>query len=169
MYLAIRILLDPSCTAHLVAYQCIITSGNSHHPLLAWVSYDTKFRAKAANDPSLRWDIRDLDLWFEYFPGTSNQPNCWPCLHCCSTTHYPSTVIVSFAPLIHSLEENNQFLLITNNEPTSLKPLHAVISIDPAITEKILNFHTNVISVPGPTQPRTASKRGSSSLINPPP
>jgi len=90
VYLAVRISLDPSCAAHLVAYQRIITSANSHHPLHAWVSYDIKFRTKAANDSSLRWDIRDLDLWLECFPGTSNQPNHYPCHHCGSTTHYPS-------------------------------------------------------------------------------
>jgi len=87
VYLAVRISLDPFCAVHLVAYQRIINSANSHHPLHV---YDIKFRTKAANDPSLRWDIRDLELSLECFPGTSNQPNRWPCHHCGSTTHYPS-------------------------------------------------------------------------------
>lgn len=90
VYLAVRISLNPACAPHLVAYQRIITSANSKHPLHAWVSYDIKFRTKAANDPLLRWDIRDLDLWLECFPGTANQTSRWPCTHCSSTTHFPS-------------------------------------------------------------------------------
>jgi len=81
------------------------------------------------------------------------------------TTH----LTVPFAPLLHSLEVNNQLLLIPNNEPTSLRPPHAAILTGPAVTKKIVNFHTDVTFVPGPTQPRTASQRGSSSLIKPPP
>ena len=63
VYLAVRLSLNPSCAPSLVAYQRIITSANSNHPLHAWLGYDVKFRTKAANDPALRWDIRDLDLW----------------------------------------------------------------------------------------------------------
>ena len=48
-----------------------------------------RFRTKAANDPSLRWDIQDLNLWLECFPGMSSQTNHWPCNHCGGTTHYP--------------------------------------------------------------------------------
>jgi len=75
MYLAHRVSLNPSCAPYLIAYQRIITSASINHPLQAWVSYDVKFRTKAATDPSLRWDIRDLDLWLEHFPGTGAQPN----------------------------------------------------------------------------------------------
>ena len=89
VYLAVRMSINPSCAPHLIAYQRIITSANSQHPLHAWLSYDMRFRTKAANDPSLRWDIRDLDLWLECFPGISPQANRWPCNHCGGTTHYP--------------------------------------------------------------------------------
>ena len=69
------------------------TSRLLHQPIpstpAAWLSYDMRFRTKAANDPSLRWDIRDLDLWLECFPGMSPQVNRWPCNHCGGTTHYP--------------------------------------------------------------------------------
>ena len=90
VYLAVRMSINPTCAPHLIAYQRIITSANAQHPLHAWLSYDMRFRTKAANDPSLRWDIRDLDLWLECFPGTSSQSNRWPCNHCGSTTHYPA-------------------------------------------------------------------------------
>ena len=89
VYLAVCTSINPSRAPHLIAYQRIITSANSQHPLHAWLSYDMRFRTKAANDPSLRWDIRDLDLWLECFPGTSSQANRWPCNHCGGTTHYP--------------------------------------------------------------------------------
>ena len=89
VYLAVRVSISPSCAPQLIAYQRIITSANSQHSLHAWLSYDVRFRTKAANDPSLRWDIRDLDLWLECFPGTSNPTNRWPCNHCGGTTHYP--------------------------------------------------------------------------------
>ena len=89
VYLAVRMSINPSCAPHLIAYQRIITSANSQHPLHAWLSYDIIFRTKAANDPSLRWDTRDLDLWLECFPGMSPQANRWPCNHCAGITHYP--------------------------------------------------------------------------------
>ena len=90
MYLAVRVALDPSCAPYLITYQRIITSANSNHPLHAWINYDMKFRTKAASEPTLRWDIRELDLWLECFPGTPVQTTRWPCSHCGSTTHFPS-------------------------------------------------------------------------------
>ena len=91
--------INPSCAPHLIAYQWIITSANSQHPLHAWLSYDMRFRTKAANDLSLRWGIRDLDLWLECFPGTSSQANCWPCNHCGGTAHYPINCPFCSSPL----------------------------------------------------------------------
>jgi len=75
---------------YLIVNQCIITSTSTNHPLQARISYDVKFHTKAASGPSLRKDMQDLDLWLEHFPGTVAQPNCWPCNHCGSTTHYPN-------------------------------------------------------------------------------
>ena len=108
VYLAHRISLNPSCAPYLIAYQRIITSASTSHPLQAWVSYDVKFRTKAASDPSLRWDIQDLDLWLEHFPGTAAQSSHWPCNHCGSTTHYPSHC--PFVPLLHTLMEDYQLM-----------------------------------------------------------
>ena len=59
VYLAVRMSINLACARHLIAYQRIITSANAQHPLHAWLSYDMRFRTKAANDPSLSWDIRD--------------------------------------------------------------------------------------------------------------
>jgi len=57
IYLAVRVDLNPSCAPYLIAYQRIITSANSRHPLWLWLNYDVKFRIKAASNPSLRWDV----------------------------------------------------------------------------------------------------------------
>ena len=53
VYLAVCVSINPSCAPHLISYQWIITLANSQHPLQAWLSYDMRFRTKAANDPSL--------------------------------------------------------------------------------------------------------------------
>jgi len=74
VYLAHCILLNPSCALYLVAYKRIITSTSISNPLQSWISYNVKFCTKAASDPSLRWDIWDLDLWLENFPGKTSQP-----------------------------------------------------------------------------------------------
>ena len=87
VYQAHHMSLNPLCALYLIAYQRIITSASTSHPLQTWVSYDEKFHTKAASDPSLRWDIRDLVLWLEHFPGTAVQPSHWPCNHCVSSTH----------------------------------------------------------------------------------
>jgi len=142
-----------------------ILCGTPHY--LSMYHHYIKFRTRVANDPSLRWDIRDLDLWLECLPGTSNQPNCCPCHHCGSTTHYPSHCSFhSSSPLTggkQPVPANSQ------QRATSLRPPHAAISTELAVTKKIVNFHTDVTFVPGHTQPRTASQRGSFSLIKPPP
>ena len=42
LYLSIRVFLDPSCAPHPIAYQRIITTANSDHPLQSWISYGTR-------------------------------------------------------------------------------------------------------------------------------
>jgi len=141
VYLAVRILLNPSCAPYLVEYQCIITTANSRHPLHAWVNYDTKFRTKAANDPSLRWDIRDLYIWLECFPDASDQPNHWPCHHCGSTTHYPSKCSFRSSPSLTGGKQpapaNSQQRA---NTPRSQR---AVTSTDLAVTERTVTTVAN--------------------------
>ena len=88
LYLSVRVFLDPSCAPQLIAYQRIITTANSDHPLQSWINYDKKFITQAANNPSLRWDIRDMDLWLECF-RVSIKLSHWPCNHCGSASHYP--------------------------------------------------------------------------------
>ena len=123
-----------------------------------------RFRTKAANDPSLRWDIRDLDLWLECFPGTV----------CCLKLTAGLAIIVVvlrnirltvlFAPLLHTLlEDHNQLPPITSNEPTR----YAETSTGPTVTGTAANSRTGVRSVLGRTPPRTAWQRGSPALVKP--
>ena len=89
VYLSVRTVFNPSCAAELIRYQCIIISANSDHPISEWLNYDVKFRTKAANDPSLRWDTRDTDLWLECMTSKAMQSQRWPCPHCGTTNHFP--------------------------------------------------------------------------------
>ena len=90
VYLAVRVSLNPLCTPHLIAYQRIITTSNSQHPLHAWITHDEKFHTKAAGNSSLRWDIWDLDLWLECFSATLGQSARWPCTYCGGTNYFPN-------------------------------------------------------------------------------
>jgi len=132
--LPIHILLNFSCALHLLAYQCIITLANSLHPLYVWVSYDTKFRTKAANDPSLRWDIRDLDFWLECFPGPSNQRNHWPCHHCSSTQTLLFQLFLSLLTKTPAPANSQQRTDIS-------RPQHALISTDSAVNKNCKFSH----------------------------
>ena len=89
VYLSVRTAFNPSCAAELIRYQCIITSANAEHPMSEWLNYDIKFRTKAANDPSLRWDVRDPDLWLECMTAKAMLSQRWPCPHCGATNHFP--------------------------------------------------------------------------------
>jgi len=85
-------LLNTIVTPQLISYQCIITSANSQYPLHVWINNDGQFCTKAASDPSLNWDIRDLDSGLNVFlPHTAH----WPCTYCGGTNHSPSTVLLS--------------------------------------------------------------------------
>ena len=117
LYLSVRVFLDPSCAPQLIAYQRIITTANSDHPLQSWINYDKKFRTQAANNPSLRWDIQDTDLWLECFP-VSIQPSRWPCNHCDSTSHYPRN-----CPFLPSTSRTDGGLL-ANGGPCANGGLH---------------------------------------------
>ena len=78
------------CHSALLAYQCIITSASIQYPLESWLSYDVQFRTLAAGDPSLRWDIRHVDLWLPCVTQSSaQQSRRWPCPYCGATNHYP--------------------------------------------------------------------------------
>ena len=83
LYLSVRVFLDASYAPHLIAYhltQLILITPCSHGSTMT-----KKFRTQAANDPSLRWDIWDTDLWLECFP-VSVQASCWPCNYCGTST-----------------------------------------------------------------------------------
>ena len=65
-------------------------------PPRLWLRYDQRFRASAAADSTLRWDVRNNELWLECFTQVSlaptapaNKPARRPCTYCGSLYHYP--------------------------------------------------------------------------------
>ena len=74
IYIAVIVAQDPARAALLLAYQRIICNATLHFPPAHWLKYDARFRACAAEDKSLRWDIKHNDLWLECFthPATSS-------------------------------------------------------------------------------------------------
>ena len=90
VYLAVCIDHMPSRAPSLVAYQRIITSANTLHPLESWLHYDVQFRTLAASNPTLRWDTRHPDLWLQCItPASAQRTKRWPCPHCGAVTHFP--------------------------------------------------------------------------------
>ena len=89
VYLAVCIDHMPSRAPSLVAYQRIITSANTLHPLESWLHYDVQFRTLAASNPTLRWDTHHPDLWLQCItPASAQRTKRWPCPHCGAVTHF---------------------------------------------------------------------------------
>lgn len=81
----------------LLAYQTIICSASSGFPPRLWLHYDQRFRASAASDTTLHWDVRNNELWLECFTqasaahgqAPSSRSARRPCTYCGSLYHYP--------------------------------------------------------------------------------
>ena len=164
IYVAVHVSINPSCAPHLIAYQWIITSANSQHTLHVWLSYDMRFRTKAANDSSLRRDIRDLDLWLECFPSISPQANRWLCNYCGGTTNYPINCPFHSSP---SHAPGRPQPATVNHQQKLTR--YAKTSTGQTVTGTAANSCTGVRSVLGCTPPRAAWQRGSPVLIKFPP
>jgi len=133
VYLAVWVDLNPSCAPYLIAYQRIITSTNSRHPLWLWLNYNVKFRIKAASNPSLRWDVHDSDLWLEYITTPSVQSTWWPCSYCGSTAHYPSNFSLIQA-LMEDRISSSTLLADLSQLPSSGQPSSKIQPLKPAMT-----------------------------------
>jgi len=162
VYLAVRISLDPSCTPYLIAYQRMITSANSNHPLH---TYDMKFRTKTASEPTLRWDIFGSSASEAHLP----KPLVGHAAIVAVLPIFQATIL--FAPLLHELlEDHNQLLLTPSYESTLPSPQYAVVSIETNTINVMFIFpHIYVRFVPDHTPPGTALQRGSPDLIKAPP
>jgi len=184
--------LNSSCTLYLIAYQHIITSVSINHPLQAWINYDVNFRTKAASNPSLRWDIRDLDLWLERFSQT---------LQLSLTAGHVIIVVVPliilttvlFIPLLHTLMEEGNHLTredhhlmkvdrfmedghqltemdhqhrqTHSNDLSHPIPTHAVTLTGQTVTVQTANLLTDVRDVADPILVKASLQKGSSALI----
>ena len=95
VFIAINVAHYPARALPLLAYQRIIGNAASKHPPAEWLQYDSKFRALAACDKSLRWDVKHSDLWLECIRSPSRNGSSGlrrvrlPCTYCGSTSHYP--------------------------------------------------------------------------------
>ena len=161
IYLSIRQSILP---AHHIS---LLISGSLHQPIP---------NTPCMHGSAMTWDLELRLLMIHHWDGTFETWICsWNAFqvhHLKSTAGLAIIVVVLciilltvlFAPLLHAmLEDHNQLLLITSNEPTR----YAKISIGQTVTKTTANFHTDVRSVPGLTLPRAAWQRGSPSPLNP--
>ena len=96
LYVQILVAAYPQRAPALLAYQAIICGASSRFAPRLWLRYDQRFRASAAADSTLRWDVRNNELWLECFTQASlaptapaNKPARRPCTYCGSLYHYP--------------------------------------------------------------------------------
>ena len=101
IYIALLVSQYPARAPSLLAYQRIICHASLHFSPTHWLKYDARFRACAAEDKTLRWDVKHNDLWLECFThpatpspqapsSTSGKPATRrPCTYCGSLYHFP--------------------------------------------------------------------------------
>ena len=105
LYVQVLVAAFPDRAPVLLAYQAIICGASSRFPPRLWLRYDQRFRANAASDSTLRWDIRNNELWLKCFtlastasasnshsqtPSSSSSKSARrPCTYCGSFYHYP--------------------------------------------------------------------------------
>ena len=136
IYLSVCTAFNPSCAPDLIRYQCIITSANSKHSISEWLNYDIKFCTKAANNPFLRWDIRDMDLWLECMTTKAMQLKCWPCPYCGATNHFSDGCL--FRPSSSSVGVSNAGT--SDTRPNTRQPAPGQLS-HPRRTQQPLIWH----------------------------
>ena len=66
-YVAARVNTSPSMAPQLMAYQGLIATAMQRYPLAQVLQYDRSFRLMIAQDPTMRWDRRDVDLYVQAF------------------------------------------------------------------------------------------------------
>ena len=99
LYVQVLVASFPERAPSLLAYQAIICSASTRFPPRLWLRYDQRFRASVAADGTLRWDVRNNELWLECFtqspltsqtqPPSSSKSARRPCTYCGSFYHYP--------------------------------------------------------------------------------
>ena len=70
VYAAARIHASPRLAPQLLAYQSFISTAVQRYPVPAVLAYDASFRQLIAQDPTMRWDKRDVDLDVQVFTGS---------------------------------------------------------------------------------------------------
>ena len=91
IYLTVIFTYNLTRALALVGYQCIITSAGHSLPLKAWLQYDRQFHTIATSNPSLHWDQRHLELWYEVMAAANNtnqDKKWWSCAYRWAKNHY---------------------------------------------------------------------------------
>ena len=65
-YMEVFLIFRPDMVSQLLAYQQYITLLARTYFVDNWLAYDSGFRLKRANNPSLRWDVEDNQLYITY-------------------------------------------------------------------------------------------------------
>ena len=98
VYVAVLVAHFPARAPALLAYQRIICDASQHFEPRHWLLYDTRFRACAAEDQTLHWDVKHGDLWLECFTRSAREPapqpsrnplGRTPCTYCGGLYHFP--------------------------------------------------------------------------------
>ena len=103
LYAQVLVAAFPTLAPALLAYQSIICSASSRFPARMWLRYDQRFRASAAADSTIRWDLKHNELWLECFTQAASAATSSstapaqsaasktrrPCTYCGSFYHYP--------------------------------------------------------------------------------
>ena len=77
-YLFVVVSSSPRWTQELLAYQAIITDCNQKYSEDDWLAYDRQFRAAAASNPRLRWDVIEPTIW-QLTLTNKARPVCFAC------------------------------------------------------------------------------------------
>ena len=67
LYVQVLVAAFPTRAPALLAYQSIFCSASSRLSARMWLRYDQRFRASAAADSTIRWDLKRDELWLECF------------------------------------------------------------------------------------------------------
>ena len=118
LYVLVTVAHYPERALERLGYQQIICEVSTKFRPHIWLSYDSQFRALAAEIKILRCDRKDADLWLQCFTGqhatgsqatapgqaaevTAPQKIRRPCTHCGSITHYPENCLKSPFRTVH--------------------------------------------------------------------